>query len=431
MAITRRSLANSSHEQTASKRVKYEISESEDSEFGPDLFPELTAEEERRAREAAKEEANNAVESEEEAQDDFDDEDDISDFVPDEEADEYGDNEDDVDDEDGGVPLEMVMNELSHEDIEEDVDVSETDDAEAETTAPIPLDSTEKEANRKRFHELVIEIVNLLLDIGINADYNPEEAQSFHDLATNYTREFLVKAVIDSVPDEVQVLFGAQKIGGTEYLTRHMPKIPKQCGGVYYILAHRDRPQDPLDEDPIEAVYCGSARDVYHRTSRHRRSINKGSDELRAYKVLQGSDWTINYCLFAATNPSLKESVLLLIESVAIILGKAKDTTYYDGKIHGYVRAVIAEIAMLECLENVVLKIMIALLRGDVGLDGNWNDLEDAFHWLHENMDFIGGESDKVVIGGISADLELVTLEMICDQIQECNQEKFPTIIAV
>ncbi|KAK2792380.1 hypothetical protein FQN52_003315 [Onygenales sp. PD_12] len=32
-----------------------------------------------------------------------------------------------------------------------------------------------------------------------------------------------------------------------------------------------------------------------------------------------------------------------------------------------------------------------------------WNDLEDAFHWLHENMAFIGGESDKVVIGGISA----------------------------
>ncbi|ODH32318.1 hypothetical protein ACO22_03388 [Paracoccidioides brasiliensis] len=32
-----------------------------------------------------------------------------------------------------------------------------------------------------------------------------------------------------------------------------------------------------------------------------------------------------------------------------------------------------------------------------------WNDAEDAFHWIHEHLNEIGGEADKVVMGGISA----------------------------
>ncbi|KAK1979194.1 Alpha/Beta hydrolase protein [Colletotrichum cereale] len=32
-----------------------------------------------------------------------------------------------------------------------------------------------------------------------------------------------------------------------------------------------------------------------------------------------------------------------------------------------------------------------------------WNDAEDAFIWLHANMDKIGGDAEKVVVGGFSA----------------------------
>ncbi|KAI9926155.1 hypothetical protein MW887_004618 [Aspergillus wentii] len=32
-----------------------------------------------------------------------------------------------------------------------------------------------------------------------------------------------------------------------------------------------------------------------------------------------------------------------------------------------------------------------------------WNDTEDAFHWLHDNIDQVGGDSSKIVVGGISA----------------------------
>lgn len=36
-----------------------------------------------------------------------------------------------------------------------------------------------------------------------------------------------------------------------------------------------------------------------------------------------------------------------------------------------------------------------------------WNDVEDAFIWLHENMVQVGGRSDHVVVGGISAGAQL------------------------
>ncbi|KAL4898285.1 Alpha/Beta hydrolase protein [Aspergillus ambiguus] len=32
-----------------------------------------------------------------------------------------------------------------------------------------------------------------------------------------------------------------------------------------------------------------------------------------------------------------------------------------------------------------------------------WNDVEDAFHWVHEHLDEIGGDGKNVVVGGISA----------------------------
>lgn len=36
-----------------------------------------------------------------------------------------------------------------------------------------------------------------------------------------------------------------------------------------------------------------------------------------------------------------------------------------------------------------------------------WNDVEDAFVWVHEHIDDIGGLSDQVVVGGISAGAQL------------------------
>ncbi|PGH19180.1 hypothetical protein AJ80_04149 [Polytolypa hystricis UAMH7299] len=32
-----------------------------------------------------------------------------------------------------------------------------------------------------------------------------------------------------------------------------------------------------------------------------------------------------------------------------------------------------------------------------------WEDAEDAFHWVHDNLSKIGGDGDKVIVGGISA----------------------------
>ncbi|KAF9889915.1 hypothetical protein FE257_006787 [Aspergillus nanangensis] len=32
-----------------------------------------------------------------------------------------------------------------------------------------------------------------------------------------------------------------------------------------------------------------------------------------------------------------------------------------------------------------------------------WNDVEDAFHWLHDHVDSLGGDPARVVVGGISA----------------------------
>lgn len=36
-----------------------------------------------------------------------------------------------------------------------------------------------------------------------------------------------------------------------------------------------------------------------------------------------------------------------------------------------------------------------------------WNDVEDAFVWVHEHIDDIGGLADQVVVGGISAGAQL------------------------
>ncbi|KAH8429225.1 alpha/beta hydrolase [Aspergillus melleus] len=36
-----------------------------------------------------------------------------------------------------------------------------------------------------------------------------------------------------------------------------------------------------------------------------------------------------------------------------------------------------------------------------------WNDVEDAFHWVHDNLTEIGGDGDQVVVGGISAGAHL------------------------
>ncbi|EAT77288.1 hypothetical protein HBH56_186170 [Parastagonospora nodorum] len=43
-----------------------------------------------------------------------------------------------------------------------------------------------------------------------------------------------------------------------------------------------------------------------------------------------------------------------------------------------------------------------------------WNDTEDALAWLHQNIDTVGGRSDQVVVGGVSAGGQLaaaLTLE--------------------
>ncbi|KAK4120121.1 alpha/beta-hydrolase [Parathielavia appendiculata] len=36
-----------------------------------------------------------------------------------------------------------------------------------------------------------------------------------------------------------------------------------------------------------------------------------------------------------------------------------------------------------------------------------WNDVEDAFEWLHDNMQLVGGDAARVVVGGISAGAQL------------------------
>lgn len=37
-----------------------------------------------------------------------------------------------------------------------------------------------------------------------------------------------------------------------------------------------------------------------------------------------------------------------------------------------------------------------------------WNDTEDAFVWLHANIDNLGGDNQKVILGGISAGAQLI-----------------------
>ncbi|KAK1142947.1 hypothetical protein N8T08_007188 [Aspergillus melleus] len=36
-----------------------------------------------------------------------------------------------------------------------------------------------------------------------------------------------------------------------------------------------------------------------------------------------------------------------------------------------------------------------------------WNDVEDAFHWVHDHLAEIGGDGDQVIVGGISAGAHL------------------------
>jgi acetyl esterase/lipase len=36
-----------------------------------------------------------------------------------------------------------------------------------------------------------------------------------------------------------------------------------------------------------------------------------------------------------------------------------------------------------------------------------WNDVEDAFEWLHDNIQLLGGDATRVVVGGISAGAHL------------------------
>ncbi|KAI2789464.1 hypothetical protein POX_d04955 [Penicillium oxalicum] len=50
-----------------------------------------------------------------------------------------------------------------------------------------------------------------------------------------------------------------------------------------------------------------------------------------------------------------------------------------------------------------------------------WNDVEDAFVWLHDNMDRIGGLADQVVVGGISAGAQL-TLSLTLTQLYGDNE---------
>lgn len=49
-----------------------------------------------------------------------------------------------------------------------------------------------------------------------------------------------------------------------------------------------------------------------------------------------------------------------------------------------------------------------------------WNDVEDAFVWVHEHIDDIGGLSDQVVVGGISAGAQL-TLSLALAQLYGDN----------
>ncbi|KAF7588414.1 hypothetical protein BBP40_005743 [Aspergillus hancockii] len=51
-----------------------------------------------------------------------------------------------------------------------------------------------------------------------------------------------------------------------------------------------------------------------------------------------------------------------------------------------------------------------------------WNDVEDAFHWVHNNPDEIGGDGASVVVGGISAGAWLAASTTLAQRLGE-NKE--------
>ncbi|KAI9368662.1 Alpha/Beta hydrolase protein [Aspergillus egyptiacus] len=47
-----------------------------------------------------------------------------------------------------------------------------------------------------------------------------------------------------------------------------------------------------------------------------------------------------------------------------------------------------------------------------------WNDTEDAFHWLHDNLDSLHADGEKVVMGGISAGAWLTAATALAQHLQ-------------
>ncbi|CZR37519.1 uncharacterized protein FPRO_02220 [Fusarium proliferatum ET1] len=57
-----------------------------------------------------------------------------------------------------------------------------------------------------------------------------------------------------------------------------------------------------------------------------------------------------------------------------------------------------------------------------------WNDVEDAFYWVHDHIDELQGKSDQVVIGGISAGAQLAAALTLRQNISAPDVRQYPKI---
>ncbi|KAF2819230.1 alpha/beta-hydrolase [Ophiobolus disseminans] len=58
-----------------------------------------------------------------------------------------------------------------------------------------------------------------------------------------------------------------------------------------------------------------------------------------------------------------------------------------------------------------------------------WNDSEDAFAWLHKNIDEVGGDASKVIVGGVSAGSQLSASLMLEQHLKKSDVTKdLPTL---
>ncbi|OBS25964.1 hypothetical protein FPOA_06496 [Fusarium poae] len=57
-----------------------------------------------------------------------------------------------------------------------------------------------------------------------------------------------------------------------------------------------------------------------------------------------------------------------------------------------------------------------------------WNDVEDAFYWVHDHIEELQGKSDQVVVGGISAGAQLAAALTLRQNISAPDIRQYPEI---